>query len=824
MKKFKTIWLSVWLLLSITLVSAQHNQPLNPPFKLVFEKVFIHTDRSLYIAGDTLWYKAYVTNAQTGKLSLTSGNLYVELIAPADTLVSRQIILLNKGIGNGDISLPDSLTSGTYRLRAYTNWMRNFGDNFIFEQTLIISGITSKQIKPVASINTAPSQPFTVRFYPEGGSLIKGVASIVAVKAETDDKALDFSKIKGSIYTATGDTITHFVCDSAGSALFTLLPLDLQPYRASIIYGKKVMNVNLPPAINHGITLRVNKLNTAWQVAISCNNETLKAMLNQTITLTGRHAGKVCFSQQLRLASAQFRVTVPINVFPGGITCISLYDNQMRPQAERLVYTEPDKKQAPQLSLAIPQTGYQPKEKVTLNIKVTEAFGKPVKANLSVAAADAEASSEASIAAYMLLQSEVKGNIIKPQQYFDTTNVNRHKQLDLLLLTQGWRDFLWRRMADTTIKISYAPEKGFTLKGRLRQKFANKPLVNKQVVASLLQGPGNTHMYLTTTDSTGAYRFDTLHVKGKHDVQLSALNGKQQGIGWLLVDSIKPNILPIKPSPVKNTVDAVNQYTEITHMSSLAQQRLAMRKGAAIKLQQVTVKKRRVTSPNYVADTYKPDQVFNISPKDHPLKTVEWFLMQNLKGARSANGDNITGIMVPGLIGKLPLAPTMQLISPILIVDGRELRYEENMAEMERKTIYNLPIESVKKMTFRHLYGTLLKAEPSDFSAVYVGDIYVLELTLKPGALNSPNVTKTSMEIDGYYQAREFYKPVYTQPNSVPDLRTTLHWDPLITTNAQGNAAVSYYNADSKTKVNVIVQGITDEGVPLYTRGSYVVK
>ena len=572
------------------------------------------------------------------------------------------------------------------------------------------------------------------------------------------------------------------------------------------------------------MALRVNRLDTALQVIISCNEEMLKANPGQQVTLIGRRAGKACFSQQLSLTGTPLRITIPFSLFPAGVASLTLYDVQMRPQVERLVYIEHHKATQPQLSLSISKPVYQAKEKVTVNIKTTDTAGKPIKANLSVAAVDADAASEANISAYLLLQSELKGTINKPARYFDTTNVNRHKQLDMLLLTQGWRNFIWRRLADTTIKISYAPERGFALKGRLRQKFANKPLINKQVVASVLQGANNNHMYLAITDSTGAYRFDSLDVKGKRDVQLSALDGKQKGLGWLLVDSLKANILPIKPSPAKNAADTVNQQPGIAQMSSIAQQRLAMRKGAAIKLNQVTVKKNRVTSPNYVATTYKPSQIFNISPKDHAFKTVEWFLLQNLKGARSSNNTMVSGIMVPGLVGKLPLPPARTLISPILNIDGREIRYEESMAEMERRVIYDLPIEKVKTIIFRHLYGTLMKAEQSDVSAVYVGDVYVLELTLKPGALNRPDVTKTSMEVNGFYQAREFYKPVYTTPNSTPDLRTTLHWVPQITTDAQGNATVNYYNADTKGKVKIIVQGITESGMPVWGTVGYTIK
>ena len=252
---FKAVWLlCVMLLLNMTIAHAQQKPA--PAFKLFFENVFLHTDRGLYAAGDTLWYKAYLTDAQTGKLSHASGNLYVEVIAPADTLVSRQIIQLTGGLGNGDFSLPDSLITGTYRLRAYTNWMRNFGDAFIFEQTLSIIGdepdknatakamkqVSAKVTKPVMLpvVNAIPAPPFTIRFYPEGGSLIKGLASMVAIKAEDNGSTANLSTIKGSIYNHAGDTVSRFRCDSMGNALVSLLALDTQPFGLPFITVKNL--------------------------------------------------------------------------------------------------------------------------------------------------------------------------------------------------------------------------------------------------------------------------------------------------------------------------------------------------------------------------------------------------------------------------------------------------------------------------------------------------------------------------------------------------------------------------------------------------------
>src|SRR5471032_50959 len=115
-----------------------------------YEKVYLHTDRDVYTQGEDLWFKAYLVNAQNNKPISYSHNLYVELISPGLQITMRHALRLEDGLGNGDFKLPDTLSAGTYRLRAYTNWMRNFGDAFVFEKNIAVVSATGKQALALA--------------------------------------------------------------------------------------------------------------------------------------------------------------------------------------------------------------------------------------------------------------------------------------------------------------------------------------------------------------------------------------------------------------------------------------------------------------------------------------------------------------------------------------------------------------------------------------------------------------------------------------------------------------------------------------------------
>ncbi len=103
------------------------------------EKIHLHLDKYSYTAGETIWFKAYAVIGVENFLSNLSNIAYIELIDPKSELVSNIKIPFVSGLGLGDITLADTVTEGTYRLRAYTNWMRNDSTTYFFEQNIHVS-------------------------------------------------------------------------------------------------------------------------------------------------------------------------------------------------------------------------------------------------------------------------------------------------------------------------------------------------------------------------------------------------------------------------------------------------------------------------------------------------------------------------------------------------------------------------------------------------------------------------------------------------------------------------------------------------------------
>ncbi|MFA6944540.1 MAG: TonB-dependent receptor, partial [Pedobacter sp.] len=110
------------------------------------EKVHLHMDKPYYAIGDNIWFKAYVVNAEKNELSALSKILYVELINDKDSVKKSLKIPLNMGMTWGDFTLTDSLREGNYRIRAYTTWMRNFGEEYFFDKTISIGNSISNTV------------------------------------------------------------------------------------------------------------------------------------------------------------------------------------------------------------------------------------------------------------------------------------------------------------------------------------------------------------------------------------------------------------------------------------------------------------------------------------------------------------------------------------------------------------------------------------------------------------------------------------------------------------------------------------------------------
>jgi len=171
------------------------------------EKTYIHTDKDMYIPGETIWYKGYLLDGSDHGGSDKSNVLHIELLNERDSIVAKQQLYV-KAVGtDGNLDIPETLMQGNYTLKAYTKYMLNEREPLAFSKTIAILDLkkeTSTVSKAVKAIT--PKKRIALQFFPEGGTLVYGLQNTIGVKA-VDQNGQGLS-VSGKIIDENGKVIT----------------------------------------------------------------------------------------------------------------------------------------------------------------------------------------------------------------------------------------------------------------------------------------------------------------------------------------------------------------------------------------------------------------------------------------------------------------------------------------------------------------------------------------------------------------------------------------------------------------------------------------
>jgi hypothetical protein len=791
--------------------------------EIPFEKAYLHLDRPYYSAGDDIWIKAYLVDAPTNKLSDNSNNLYVELVSPDSKIIKQMILRMDKGTGAGDMHLEDSIASGNYQIRAYTSWMRNFGETFFFKKVIVIEN----QIEPTAlnqPRQDESNEKFDLQFFPEGGALVENVNTVLGFKA-VNSSGYGYN-INGFVISSQDDTVASFTSAHLGMGSFVFISKPGLKYFAVGSDGNKnSFKVELPSALKTGYSLNVSDVNkNFFQVNIRTNQVTLDHFLIHKMIIIGKSHNSLCTKANVKISGTNNSVILSKKEFPEGIALLTLMDTTGKLYCERAYYINSQEKY--QINVVPDKKVYTPRQKVILQISVKDTSNNPVSANLSVSVVDGNQvkgfEKKQDIRSYLLLESEIRGHIEQPSYYFDTLNTDHYNALDNLLLTQDWRNFVWNFIPDTAIKFDYPLEKGITLSGSLLHKWGNKPIAGAKITMAMLRNDNPSYKF-TQTDSKGKYYLEGLNFTGPQVISVRATDKKNRGIGLISLDTVYNNTALVnyksgyKPKIDSNGVSSNIEPYESREISDY-------KEGATIKynilkkyhlsdtiaIGEVIVNARRPVKENddghfrsYGVPDYSLTVTDRMSGSHDPIQ-----VLQGRTEGLYITGDFHQGYQFIFHGQKVPKGE-----SPLFLLDDREV---------DLSTICNVPIEAVDKIEYIKESGAL---------AFYGfrGSFGVISVLTKRG-INGPIppvLNFITRRVYGYYQARTFYTPKYNIPESEynkPDLRTTIYWDPNVVTDKDGNATISFFNADSKAIIKVDVEGIVGLGIPLVGRSSFEIK
>lgn len=503
------------------------------------EKVYLHLDNTGYFMGEKIWFKAYVTRADNGKPTNLSRVLYVELVNPSGDIITTRKLHIQDGTAHGDLPLDSIYSTGFYEVRAYTRYMTNWGNGGIFSRALPVFkrpktegdysrmemeeyGYT-RRLPPLRndeegdSLTEKDSRGIRVRFFPEGGRIIKGqptrIAFVVTDKQgsplETGGAVLGSDKeIKDAVTTShDGRGIFQYTADGTPS------------YLRIADDKSRQHDFRLPEADEEGITLTMNTL----------DDESVTALITASPTLHGRlmgytlmHNGTVIKADTMLTVSAM-ELEFDRSTLPAGVSQLTLFTADGHIQAERLFFICPprDERDSIRISTSVPFP--KPCGKITIDIQTEP------NARLSFSAIDAATmvnGAEGNAQTYMLLSSELKGYISDPDYYFEADDRIHRQAADLLMMVQGWRRYDWANMSQKRdYKRSFKPandnefhqpiEDKLYLFGTLKEKSRKHPVSKVWMDITLYNRHGQSLKGTTCTDSLGNYAFELPDVDGE---------------------------------------------------------------------------------------------------------------------------------------------------------------------------------------------------------------------------------------------------------------------------------------------------------------------
>lgn len=467
------------------------------------EKIHLHLDKPYYNTSDDIWFKAYVVDSRTAEPTTLSNVLYVELINDKDSVERQLKLAMQGGIAWADFKLSSNMSEGKYHIRAYTQWMRNAGPHFFFDKAIKIGRLPTVNAKTTAKA----IKPTDVQFLPEGGNLVMGLPSKIAVKSINSGGLGE--NISGTIVDNEGTEILHFETTYLGMGSFSLTPAPDKTYTANVKFANGISNaIPLPKPLSKGYVLNLNTTDTSKIGVKIFISETLLNTGN--LSLLAHQNGNAIFTAQVPTTKQIASLNIPTKDFLSGIITLTLFSEEHTPLAERITFLNNgiDKIDIQEQKL---KKSYTKRENVNFDILASH-LDKPTQGSFSVSITNStlikpDLTNETHILSSLLLTSDLIGNIENPNHYFLKNDLTTRIQLDHLLLTQGWRKIDWKAVASAQLPNSkYSAEKGLTISGVVR--LSGKPVANEKI--SLLSTTGGLLSIDTVTDANGRFSFDKL--------------------------------------------------------------------------------------------------------------------------------------------------------------------------------------------------------------------------------------------------------------------------------------------------------------------------
>ncbi|MDW3193424.1 MAG: TonB-dependent receptor plug domain-containing protein [Cytophagales bacterium] len=745
------------------------------------EKVYLHTDKEVYAPGETLWFAAYLVEGTNHLPSKLSEVVHVELLNANDSLITKISLKMTEGVGAGDITLGDTIPTGEYFIRGYSYYQRNFDPAFIFSKSIFLIDANESE-KEEETTSTVEAHDF--QYFPEGGDLIAGVVNQVAIKA-TDDKGLGVN-VAGSIVDQEGKNIVDFKSAHLGMGRLLFTPEAGKTYSFKYAINGNEYNKPIKTTLEKGAKLAVRLTNSAFILT----GNVMGGLNIEDCLVVGHVRGQVYL-----LAKSEGKefiyAKVPFNRMPNGIIHLTLF-YKGDPIQERLVYNE-NAELLPNLQFV--SSNLQRRQKTKLEITLLNQDGSPTQGKISASVLGENIRpNQVTIDSYLNALSDLKGRIQDPGYYFDKGNPDRMQHLDLLMLTQGWRRFVWSDLLDGQLpEINYFAEKGFSIEGKLVDYYKRSKTKSGTVVLSFLENLLFNEE--ASADEYGNFYFDGLTISDSVTVMVQAMRKGKKDKSKRETGTFVQLTTPDSPD---------NEVTMLTQLEGSSNEQFA-----------------EIIS-KVEEQTYQTDNVIELEGFTFEANKINTKKENPFRRPSKLHGEPQTRMVMDSVPGLETYTHVFDMITGRLpgvqirgtgddrqaFIRGTQAAF---MVDGVQTTNDYISLMDPRSIEFVEVVGAIQAAvygAGGPIVAFYTRQDYVA------GADDDPRGIQVFRH-PGYYQAREFYTPNYdemtTEEALAKDLRTTQYWS-SIRTIENGKVTLEYTASDDLGYFILYVEGITAEG------------
>ncbi|MDD4921182.1 MAG: TonB-dependent receptor plug domain-containing protein [Bacteroidales bacterium] len=638
------------------------------------------------------------------------------------------------------------------------------------------------------------AEDFDVQFFPEGGTFLADCFQTIAFKA-IGSNGLSV-EVTGSVVDEQGKEYFQFQSKNKGMGKVVLQAQAGQVYYAKVKTAAGLeKKFKIGQANASGVLLQLK--HNLGKIFYEITNKT--SIQDQTLCLIIHSRGKLLLVKTLD-ATSKFG-NLSENILPAGIVTFSIL-NQLTGEtlSERLSFILPSKTYT--ISMGTDKPLYNRREKVMLNFSLLDKNAAPVKGNFSLSITDSHSVIQNPLAdnimSNLLLTSDLKGYLEDPGSYFVDASKATQENLDLLMLTQGWRRFNMSAVVNgKTEKPKIYLEIGQTLSGQVTNVF-NKPAKDLDILALTL---GNAFdVKKVKTDSLGRYFIDA-SFQDSTGFLLKATNKKKTIADVRIIPD--PDDFPVTATfiPIADKAPVAEQ----TEYFSQSKEKYFNDGGLrVVSLKEVSVDAQK-RSASLASEINAPlaDKNIGVDELDKmQTRPILEILME-----------------IPGLMIKYDSTTSTPIVTfnrrgvASIFIDNYE-NLNNNLPDFGKGRIEN----GIENLTSDDIESILVfkGVNAAMFGAEIEGG--AIAITLRKGAsrktIQKANIAKVTPL--GYQKPYEFYVPKYdvdsVYRDSKPDLRTTIFWKPSLSTDNMGNFSTEFPTADKDYDYDVTLEGISEKG------------